>query len=85
MVNRTRKTDFVPKRSGLACFHCFGTIPNFNNFLSLCIFAQSLAKQNHTTKQATIDIQKCQNEHTLHSTHGNLGTQVCGAISAKII
>jgi hypothetical protein len=63
-------------------------IPNFKNFLSLHIFEQSLAEQKHalkisehtlikcvTTKQATIHIQKCQNEHTLHSNQGNLGAQ----------
>jgi hypothetical protein len=68
---------------------CILSIPNFKNFLSLHIFVQSLAEQKHALKipehtliimcnnklQATIDIQKRQNEHTLHSTQGNLGAE----------
>jgi hypothetical protein len=59
-------------------FHKFIILKNLiENFLSLHIFVQSLAEQKHalkisehtlikcvTTKQATIHIQKCQNEHT---------------------
>jgi hypothetical protein len=54
-------------------------IPNFKNFLSLHIFVLGVAEQKHTlikcvtTKQGTIDIKKCQNQHTLHSTQGRPG------------
>jgi hypothetical protein len=56
------------------------TIRNFKNFLSLHIFAQSLAEQKHALKifdaqnRLQLIFKNAKNQHTLHNTQGFPGT-----------